>query len=274
MATVVASSLAKHVDFLDPADTESEVWETVQSSGCSLFEYRSDDIAVSLLGVSTLHRLQTSGATCWFGGRNLADHVLRCYGSTDDEKTLTIELGCGLGLAGLALAKRTKCRLVLTDGDESTVARATENAARNDVRCECEQLTFGDLATTDRMTAKNGSFDRCLAADVTYETDGRGAHTQVLPLFQSAAALLANGGTFDVAFSRRRVPVEALQQAAEKCGFARGVHAQDSCFDMFGNSTGDELTGMWQHTVLHFVKRHIPDGDDDNDDDKGVSKMK
>lgn len=272
MAMMPPSSLDKHVDFLEEADTESEVWETKQSSGCSAFEYRSDTVAISLVGVSTSYDLQTSGATCWFGGRNLADHLLRCYGSTDNEKTQTVELGCGLGLAGLALAKKTRCRLVLTDGDESTLARAKENAARNLVSCECKQLLFGDSAAADRMTAENGGFDRCVAADVAYETRGQGSHTQVLPLFQSAAALLTMGGTFDVAFTRRRVPIEALQDAAKKCGFTEGVPAEESCYDMFGNNTGDELTDMWRYTVLHFVKSFIPDEEEDDDDDNSQER--
>ena len=69
-----------------------------------------------------------TGETAWFGGRNLADLVCREPGAGS-----VVELGCGLGLAGIVAAAALGAGgfVLLTDGDARVAARAGENARAN-----------------------------------------------------------------------------------------------------------------------------------------------
>jgi len=72
-----------------------------------------------------------------------------------------VELGCGLGLPGLAAA-RCGARVVLSDRNLEALAFAKRNLERN-------RLAGAVLAMDWRHDAVRSQFDVCLAADVTYE---------------------------------------------------------------------------------------------------------
>ncbi len=76
---------------------------------------------------------------------------------------LVLELGCGLGLAGIVAAS-LGYRVILSDYDEDAVAFARENARRNGIRPEaCRVLDW-------RKSYHELSLDRIIAADVLYES--------------------------------------------------------------------------------------------------------
>jgi predicted nicotinamide N-methyase len=116
-------------------------------------------------------------AHLWTGSRALARLV-----ATEIEcaSRRVIELGCGLGLAGIVAAMRGGT-VTLLDCAWEGVSFAAANAALNSCRAHVIQ---SDL----RSPGLRGMFDYCLAADVTYDP----ALQEALAVF--LAAHLAPGG--------------------------------------------------------------------------------
>lgn len=274
------------VDFLCPSDLASQVRETSDATGDGatfFFSCATRDGVVfgqTLRGIAsgkaTVDRCST-GATAWFGGRNLASFVLENWGADPNEAVVTsvLELGCGLGLAGLAAAAVIGAAgvVVLTDGDGETIARAAANASAdvNQVTARAHvftaQLCFGDLVAARSLRAVHTSalgFSMVLAADCIYEVDASGAAWQADPLFRSAATLLAPGGRLMLAVARRFVDVDQVCLAASSAGFGAGRTVAGHCFDLFGNTLAieegaslTELAVMWQHALLSFELLHV-----------------
>jgi predicted nicotinamide N-methyase len=97
-------------------------------------------------------------AHVWPGSRVLADLVatqLDCVGRR------VIDIGCGVGLAGLVAAKRG-APVTMIDSARDALCFAHANAALN--RCDVAVLQSHICADAVR-----GEFDYCLAADVTYD---------------------------------------------------------------------------------------------------------
>lgn len=116
-------------------------------------------------------------AHLWVGSRALARLVATEIDCADSR---IIEVGCGLGLAGIVAAMRG-ARVTMIDTMDAALRFAVTNAARNHCRVAAVQ-------TDIRRPGLRGEFDCCLAADVTYD-----------PILQIAlanflAAHLARGG--------------------------------------------------------------------------------
>lgn len=97
-------------------------------------------------------------AHLWPGSRALARLVataMECRGQR------VVDIGCGLGLAGLAAAARG-ASVVMMDAVPAAVQFAAANAALNACGASVVQT---DL----RHPGLRGRFDMCLAADVTYD---------------------------------------------------------------------------------------------------------
>lgn len=129
-------------------------------------------------------------AEVWPSAVALAEHVLR--GQTVTEDTRAVEIGCGLGLAGLA-AMGKGASVLLTDYQEDALAFAELNGLIN----------FGRSPATALMDWREpdlaDQFDVVLAADVAYEKRFFG------PLLRTFQELLASGGTLLLAEPNRRI---------------------------------------------------------------------
>eukprot|EP00636_Phaeomonas_parva_P012325 CAMPEP_0118861580 /NCGR_PEP_ID=MMETSP1163-20130328/7070_1 /TAXON_ID=124430 /ORGANISM="Phaeomonas parva, Strain CCMP2877" /LENGTH=182 /DNA_ID=CAMNT_0006795407 /DNA_START=263 /DNA_END=807 /DNA_ORIENTATION=- len=104
------------------------------------------------------------------------------------------ELGCGVGLVGLALARCRAAALVLTDGEASTVDLARRNVEAAGVgtgtEVRCMRLGWGsaeELAAV-QGTQPSGGFDVVLGTDLMYY------RTDVPELVNCAAGLLLGAG--------------------------------------------------------------------------------
>jgi SAM-dependent methyltransferase len=122
-----------------------------------------------------------------------------------------LELGCGLGLVGLAVAWRGY-PVIVTDYDEDALAFAAENARRNGLpppltRSIDWRQTYPDLA-----------LDRILAADVLYEA------RNLAPMANFIRQHLRPGG-FALVADADRPTADPFERVARAAGLAVTVRA-------------------------------------------------
>lgn len=121
-----------------------------------------------------------------------------------------LELGCGLGLAGIAAAQ-AGARVVMTDYEEDALAFARYNAS---VNLREEELARVEFRCTDWRTAVFAErFDFIAGADIVYERASFG------PLLALARGLLRPGGKFLLTDPERDTGRDFIAQARSG-GFA------------------------------------------------------
>jgi predicted nicotinamide N-methyase len=106
-------------------------------------------------------------AHLWPGARALARLVVAS--AIDFRDRWVVELGCGLGLPGLAAA-RCGARVVLSDRNLETLAFVQSNLQRNRLDGHVVAMDWG-------VSGVRGRFSFCLAADVTYDPE---SHARLL----------------------------------------------------------------------------------------------
>lgn len=78
-----------------------------------------------------------------------------------------IEIGCGVGSAGIAIAPL--CRsILLTDGSPEAVRLAAANAAASGrTNVQCEQMAWDEASVAD-VVRRHGTFDVVVGSDLIY----------------------------------------------------------------------------------------------------------
>ena len=106
-------------------------------------------------------------AHLWPSARHLARHILS--GSLVGPGVRVLEIGCGLGLVGIAAAKRG-ADAILTDISETALLAAQRNASLNAVAVRTQRLDWseGAFVSTGDPAWKP---DLILGADVLYHAD-------------------------------------------------------------------------------------------------------
>jgi predicted nicotinamide N-methyase len=148
-------------------------------------------------------------AQLWAGARLLADIALREPWSENDRPTAALEIGCGLGLPGLAALARG-LHVTFSDYDATALRFAADNARINGFS------RFDVLAMDWRRPPEGLSFPLLLAADLIYEA------ALVAPLAALIRRVLAPGGCC-LLVNGDRVALQALPAAlaAEQLTFGR-----------------------------------------------------
>jgi predicted nicotinamide N-methyase len=145
-------------------------------------------------------------AHLWPGSRALARLLAT---EVDCRGRRGVDIGCGLGLAGIAAAKRGAA-VTMIDTDHAALCFTRASAALNG----CSVAVFqSDL----REPALRGRFDLCLAADVTYDPALQTA------LARFVAERLARGGRAWCAESVRTLD-RGLHQACEQLGLRTAAY--------------------------------------------------
>ena len=145
-------------------------------------------------------------AHLWTGARALARYVIRW---NDLRGRRVLEIGCGLGLCGLAAA-RQGANVLCVDNAAPAVAFVRASAGANGVRCRTRCADF-------RMLAPDLEADTILAAEVAYERDGFDALAEIFVrhLAPGGVGLLADGYRTDTralyaALGARALTVQAI----------------------------------------------------------------
>ena len=116
-----------------------------------------------------------------------------------------LELGCGLGLAGIA-ASQAGAVVTMTDCESDAVEFARYNAAQNLTPAELGRVSFRMLDWRDRDAA--GSYDLVIGADIVYDRQLFGT------LVECVRRHLRPGGSFLVADPGRSIGRDFLRLAS------------------------------------------------------------
>lgn len=103
------------------------------------------------------------------GYRAGVDPVFLAAACPAKENDRVLELGCGVGVAGLCLAHRTRARVTGIEREEAYAALARDNAARNCVPMEIVQADLAALPADIRNT----SYAHVIANPPYYKRFGR-----------------------------------------------------------------------------------------------------
>jgi predicted nicotinamide N-methyase len=141
-------------------------------------------------------------ATLWPAAMMLAE-VVGAWPVPTGQPPVVLELGCGVGLAGL-VAGRRGYDVILSDYDEDALAFAKENARRNGIIVRTQRVDWREAHAGLRP-------DRIIAADVLYEP------RNLEPVARFIARQLAPGGVALVSDPNRGT-AEAFADVARASG--------------------------------------------------------
>ncbi len=141
----------------------------------------------------------------WPASAGMADYLLASELRPAGRHRLAVELGCGLGLAGVA-AGMLGWNIVLTDYDTDALAYAAYNAATNNVSAFSARLLDWRQPPVDLQA------DLVIAADVMYEPKRRKA------LLRCMWAILGDSGVALLA-DPRRDGARGFADSARQAGF-------------------------------------------------------
>jgi hypothetical protein len=223
------------------------------------------DVAIKCLQGENYYatNLPLTGYTVWFGAHNLVD--LAASDIKVFDKCRVLELGSGLGFAGISIAKMAQAasgpsefgQYVLTDGEAELIPLLKDNCELNGLSAEetkCLKLWWGDSDDISSCSsfAPDG-FDIIIGADLIYSQQ----QLIVLPsLFSTVDSLLSRRGDsrFYLAVTRRNYDIGELFKAADAVGLTWEVDP-NTIYDIFSNNT-DEQTDLWRDAVYIFRRNH------------------
>ena len=142
-------------------------------------------------------------ARIWPTSRAMAAWALRSPMLGPESRVL--EIGCGLGLVGIAAARRG-ATVLMTDFDERAIALARRNAERNGADASVEPFDWRELPL------ESWSFDILIASDVLYRP---AAHDEIARLI---ATLARRCGCVGIIADPNRPASDAAPAAFERAG--------------------------------------------------------
>jgi len=177
-----------------------------------------------------------------------------------------LELGCGLGICGLAAAALGAKHVILTDGDEQVLLLAQEAVETN------RALFASDSCVVETRVLRWGGegeeeadgryhCDVLLCSDVLYgpslpaEEATPNLDTRCLHLFRAANTRMDEKTIFLLGFENRGdVRLHDVLAAAEHMNWSACVPVGDYWEDIFANRT-EEQTSLWARCVLRLQQR-------------------
>ncbi|CAH0364229.1 unnamed protein product [Pelagomonas calceolata] len=136
----------------------------------------------------------TSGRAAWTAGCKLAELLLLEDKSSVREWVApgarVLELGCGCGVAGCAVAARDPAAHVLfTDSNTACLDTAARNASRFGTRCSTSVLRWGDVDAASKIATTFRPM-LVIGTDVGYDPSSHGALVRTLAALRAEVVLV------------------------------------------------------------------------------------
>ena len=136
----------------------------------------------------------TTGRAAWTAGCKLAElllledkHAVREWFAPGAR---VLELGCGCGVAGCAVAASdASAHVLFTDGNTACLDTAARNASRFGQRCSTAVLKWGDADAASRV-AETFRPTLVIGADVGYDPSSHGALVKTLAALRADEVVL------------------------------------------------------------------------------------
>lgn len=129
------------------------------------------------------------GARMWPSAKTMVDHIAQQAWPHDLRGKRVLELGCGVGMAGLA-AGAVGAKVLLTDRDAAVLERAEANLHLNQSLIKREggtatvsPLKWGATSAMQRLLAEHGPFDYILGSDLLYSRASYGDLLKTISYF-------------------------------------------------------------------------------------------
>ena len=129
------------------------------------------------------------GARMWPSAKTMVDHIAQQAWPHDLRGKRVLELGCGVGMAGLA-AGAVGAKVLLTDRDAAVLERAEANLHLNQSLIKREggtaavsPLKWGATSSMQRLLAEHGPFDYILGSDLLYSRASYGDLLKTISYF-------------------------------------------------------------------------------------------
>jgi predicted nicotinamide N-methyase len=218
-----------------------------------------EKINITLKGYSDY--THSTGMAVWLGSEIMSYYLL--HNSEKIRNKCVLELGAGLGLAGILSQKLNASKVVLTDGDISVVKDYLRyNATTNETDCMCPQLIWGNQghAKDDednplaQFRKEYGTFDVILACDIMYMPQS------LEPFWQTVDALLNESGSmFYVMEASSQVAHEEVLHMAEKLDFGWISVNTSTFFSSDGVKEGRGENLKEKHAPVYLFSRKKDD---------------
>ncbi|KAK3242072.1 hypothetical protein CYMTET_48216 [Cymbomonas tetramitiformis] len=162
---VVTSEVDKNSHLIDYVYDNIEV---------RLRQRKDDAFVLDDFKISNEHKIDNTGVIClWPAEEALTHFCVKNSHIFRDKRVL--ELGAGVGLAGIALAAMGIAKeVVLTDGNPTCVDVLQENLERNNAKYG-RTMTRAEVLHWDRIATGSTKYDVIIAADCTFFKDFHGA---------------------------------------------------------------------------------------------------
>jgi len=252
-----AMNTACSIDVLASAVNKSETFVDVGGKQLRLVSRPFDQESFLRDGYQTGHAV-------WPVSQCLIDYLAWQGGATAFD-THCVELGCGLGLVGMAAAS-LGWNVTCCDGDDSVLEQAIITIAENGLTAtmNTHSLRWGDAGSVTAghaLLGAAGPIGLILASDVLYgprkppAAEAPLLDSRIFHLFQLVDAMMGLETIFLLGYENRgEASLGDIETAASHFLWS---HEVVSVQDLFDNDTGTILTFAWARCVLRMQRKAV-----------------
>ncbi|KAL0246808.1 hypothetical protein GEMRC1_008015 [Eukaryota sp. GEM-RC1] len=204
-----------------PDDCLSNLFETTEYT---LNTYTNGDLSVQAWeSIACCTDMDRTGTVLWTGTYPLISYIFSdCHDVFETGKTV-VELGAGIALPSLFVAKYFSCKCLATDGEDEIVDLILRNADTNNLSLNAASLEW-DECKAKEFVKEHGYFDVVIGAEILYDP------CCYNPLLTTISVLLKDSSSTAIIAYKKRSEVghRLLLEALDDCGLRYNMIAKEN----------------------------------------------